>query len=162
MKHTFAAFLAAAFAAGAHAQQPPVTSTPVVPPQPPPVVVPLNPNTGSQFMPIGPPPPLPPLNVILPGPVPTPGPPVPLGGPGFYKSGGVQVGLNGAYPYDSGWYLLAGMDGLTRVSGTFTMVPAGPNPWGCGAGAGGNCGAPGSGFVAGKCRSCSFLHPFKK
>jgi hypothetical protein len=44
---------------------------------------------------------------------------------GFYKSGGVLVGADGYFPFDTGHYLLGGFDGLTRYSGTFVMVPPG-------------------------------------
>jgi len=43
---------------------------------------------------------------------------------GFYKSGGVLVGSNGYFPYDTGAYLLGGTDGLARSMGFYTMVPA--------------------------------------
>ena len=42
---------------------------------------------------------------------------------GYYKSGGVLVGSDGYYPFDTGAYLLGGYDGLTRSTGTFYMVP---------------------------------------
>lgn len=85
---------------------------------------------------VGPPPPLPPP-VAVPGPTPTPGPPVTAPGAGFYKSGGVLVGADGRYPYDTGYYLLGGTDGLARSTGHFTMVyPEPPAGYGAGAPAG--------------------------
>lgn len=42
---------------------------------------------------------------------------------GYYKSGGVLVGADGYYPFDTGPYLLGGFEGLTRYSGTYVMVP---------------------------------------
>ncbi len=94
----------------------------------------------SQF---GPPPPVP-HQAILPGPTPSPGPPIATSGQdGFYKSGGIIVGRNGYFPYDTGAYLLGGTDGLARSMGFYTMVPAAPSnepgasaPSGC---AFGNC-----------------------
>jgi hypothetical protein len=44
---------------------------------------------------------------------------------GYYKSGGVLVGADGYYPFDTGRYLLGGFDGLTRYSGTYYMVAPG-------------------------------------
>jgi hypothetical protein len=41
---------------------------------------------------------------------------------GYYKSGGVLVGADGYYPFDTGNYLLGGFDGLARYSGTYYMV----------------------------------------
>src|SRR5437763_1247902 len=41
---------------------------------------------------------------------------------GFYKSGGVLVGSNGYYPYDTGAILLGGTEGLVRFTGYFAMV----------------------------------------
>jgi hypothetical protein len=46
-----------------------------------------------------------------------PGPAIP-----FNKTGGVVVGAYGFYPFDTGNWLLGGTDGLTRQSGSFTMV----------------------------------------
>jgi hypothetical protein len=65
-----------------------------------------------------------------PAPAPTPAPiviPVTSAKPpsGYYKSGGVLVGADGYYPFDTGHYLLGGFDGLTRSSGTYFMVPSG-------------------------------------
>lgn len=145
-----AAALVLAFAAAAAAQPVPVSPGPTPPPQP---VLIFNPNLGSQFLPLGPPPMGPSLNVPLPGPMPTPGPPLPSGlGTFYYKSGGVAVGAGGAYPYDTGSYLLAGMDGLARSTGTFVMTPASAPTGQTGAG-------NGNGYVAGKCRSHSWLKP---
>jgi hypothetical protein len=48
-------------------------------------------------------------------------------GLGFYKSGGVLVGSQGYYPYDTGAFLLGGTDGLARYTGFFAMVyPSAP------------------------------------
>ena len=45
----------------------------------------------------------------------------------IYRSGGTILGRDGIYPYDSGEYLLGGLDGLTRYSGGFTMeLPSAP------------------------------------
>lgn len=41
---------------------------------------------------------------------------------GYYKSGGVFVGGSGALPFDSGYYLLGGTDGLARVAGSYRLV----------------------------------------
>lgn len=74
------------------------------------------------------PPPATPHQALLPGPTPTPGPPIATTGrDGFYKSGGVLVGGNGYFPYDTGAYLLGGTDGLARSMGFYTMVPAAPS-----------------------------------
>jgi len=71
------------------------------------------------------PPPAIPHQAVLPGPTPSPGPPIATAGQdGFYKSGGVIVGRNGYFPYDTGTYLLGGTDGLARSMGFYTMVPA--------------------------------------
>ena len=43
---------------------------------------------------------------------------------GFYKSGGVLVGADGYYPFDTGDYLLGGTQGLARSTGFFYMVPS--------------------------------------
>jgi len=43
-------------------------------------------------------------------------------GLGFYKSGGVLVGSQGYYPYDTGDMLLGGTEGLARFTGYFAMV----------------------------------------
>lgn len=73
----------------------------------------------------GPPPNIAPHQLVLPGPTPTPGTPVRnTGVSGYYKSGGVLVGSNGLFPYDSGAYLLGGTDGLARSSGFYMIVPA--------------------------------------
>lgn len=39
----------------------------------------------------------------------------------IFKSGGQILGRDGIYPYDSGEYLLGGVDGLARYHGGFTM-----------------------------------------
>lgn len=44
---------------------------------------------------------------------------------GFYKSGGVLVGADGYFPFDTGDYLLGGTQGLTRSTGFFYMIPTG-------------------------------------
>lgn len=44
---------------------------------------------------------------------------------GYYKSGGVIVGADGYYPFDTGAYLLGGYEGLARSTGTYVMVPQG-------------------------------------
>jgi hypothetical protein len=44
----------------------------------------------------------------------------------YYKSGGIFVGADGYYPFDTGPYLLGGFDGLARYSGTYVMVPSVP------------------------------------
>jgi hypothetical protein len=43
------------------------------------------------------------------------------------------VGAYGFYPYDTGDWLLGGTDGLTRQSGSFTMVYPGVFPGASGA-----------------------------
>jgi hypothetical protein len=74
---------------------------------------------------VGPPPDIAPHQTVVPGPTPTPGTPVLNTGEfGYYKSGGVLVGGNGYFPYDSGMYLLPGTDGLARSKGFYMMVPA--------------------------------------
>ncbi len=89
------------------------------------VSVALSASADAQFMEVGPPPLMPSLNPPpVPGPTPAPGPPIATQGGGFYKSGGVFVGANGVYPYDTGLYLLGGTDGFARSTGTFRMVPA--------------------------------------
>jgi hypothetical protein len=84
------------------------------------LLVSLAPAAGAQPVPINPPP----GTVSAPGPIVIPitsaKPPS-----GFYKSGGVLVGADGYYPFDTGPYLLGGYEGLTRYSGSFVMVPPG-------------------------------------
>ncbi len=41
---------------------------------------------------------------------------------GYFKSGGVFVGGTGSLPFDSGYYLLGGTDGLARVAGSYRLV----------------------------------------
>jgi hypothetical protein len=71
---------------------------------------------------------------VVPAPAPVPAPiviPITSAKPpaGYYKSGGVLVGADGYYPFDTGAYLLGGFDGLTRYSGTYYMVaPAAAMP----------------------------------
>jgi len=79
----------------------------------------------AQPVPVAPPGP---GGVKAPAPLPAPAPiiiPVTSAKPpsGYYKSGGVLVGADGYYPFDTGAYLLGGFDGLTRYSGSFYMVP---------------------------------------
>jgi hypothetical protein len=61
---------------------------------------------------------------LIPNPIPLP--PTYKGEPGpampFYKSGGIIVGSTGYFPYDTGSWLLGGIDGQTRQSGAYTMV----------------------------------------
>jgi hypothetical protein len=105
-RFAIAAVLVAVFGSTAGAQpiptvQPKPEPTPVlemVPPVPPPPPAVYQPNV---FVPPGT----------------RPGPAVP-----FHKSGGVVVGAYGFYPYDTGDWLLGGTEGLTRQSGSFTMV----------------------------------------
>ena len=49
-----------------------------------------------------------------------PGPAIP-----FHKSGGVVVGTQGLYPFDTGNVLLGGTEGFHRYAGSFTMVGPG-------------------------------------
>lgn len=47
----------------------------------------------------------------------------------IFTSGGQILGRDGIYPYDSGEYLLGGVDGLTRYRGGFTMeLPSSEGP----------------------------------
>ena len=85
------------------------------------------PGPGAKQAPVAPPGP---GAKVVPLPAPIPAPiviPVTSAKPpsGFYKSGGVLVGADGYYPFDTGAYLLGGFDGLTRYSGTFYMVSPG-------------------------------------
>jgi hypothetical protein len=74
--------------------------------------------------------PAPPTAVPVPNPDPVPPPPVYSGPPGpaipVHKSGGLVVGTNGYYPYDTGLYLLA-ETGVSRQAGFYTMVYPGGN-----------------------------------
>lgn len=108
------AVLAAALGPAAVAQ-PPAPAQPA-PPAPPPEVVPVVPA------PVPPPPAVYRPNVYVP-PGAAPGPAIP-----FHKSTGVVVGAYGYYPYDTGDWLLGGTEGLTRQSGSFTMVHPGVFP----------------------------------
>jgi hypothetical protein len=92
-RFVIAAALAAALGSPAEAQPVPM----MVPPIPPPPAV---------YEP----------NVYVPPGAPL-GPAIP-----FHKSTGVVVGAYGLYPYDTGDWLLGGTDGLSRQSGSFTMV----------------------------------------
>lgn len=88
------------------------------------------PGPGAKEVPIAPPGP---GAKVIPAPAPVPAPiviPVTTVKPpaGYYKSGGVLVGADGYYPFDTGPYLLGGFDGLTRYSGTFYMVSPGAAP----------------------------------
>ena len=85
------------------------------------VVALLAPHCDAQPVPVAPPGPgaaTPPAPIVIP--ITSAKPPS-----GFYKSGGVLVGADGYYPFDTGHYLLGGFDGLTRYSGSFVMVPPG-------------------------------------
>ncbi|MCI0703868.1 MAG: hypothetical protein L0241_22655 [Planctomycetia bacterium] len=93
-RYAIAAALLAVFGTSAAAQ--PVPSVPLPPP-----VLPAAP----------PPPPVRYLPPIIP-----PGPAIP-----FIKSGGIVVGADGYYPYDTGLYLL-GNGGADRYGGYFTMA----------------------------------------
>lgn len=108
-----AAVLVAALAPAAGAQPAPVSPPPVVPE----MVVPLPPE-----LPVPPPPAVYKPNVYVP-PGARPGPAIP-----YHKSGSVVVGAYGFYPYDTGDWLLGGTEGLTRQSGSFTMVSPGVYP----------------------------------
>lgn len=94
--------------------------------QPTPPAVPAAPAVvDAPAVPVPPPPAVYRPNVYVP-PAARPGPAIP-----FHKSGGVVVGAYGFYPYDTGDWLLGGNEGVTRQSGSFTMVapghlPAGP------------------------------------
>ena len=123
-RFAIAAVLVAALGSAAGGQP-----VPTAPPKPQPV-----PEMPVPLPPVLPDPPPPPAvyhpNVYVP-PGATPGPAIP-----FHKSGGVVVGAYGLYPYDTGAWLLGGTDGLTRQSGSFTMVypdvfpaPARRHPW---------------------------------
>ena len=88
------------------------------------VVALLAPHCDAQPVPVAPPGPgaaTPPAPIVIP--ITSSKPPS-----GFYKSGGVLVGADGYYPFDTGHYLLGGFDGLTRYSGSFVMVPPGSFP----------------------------------
>ena len=123
-RFAIAAVLVAALGSAAGGQ--PVPTAPAQPQPVPAMPVPLPP--------VLPDPPPPPAvyhpNVFVP-PGAIPGPAIP-----FHKSGGVVVGAYGVYPYDTGDWLLGGAAGLTRQSGSFTMVapgvfpePARRHPW---------------------------------
>jgi len=86
--------------------------------QPPPTPQPV----PQMALPVPPPPAMYHPDVFVPPGTP-PGPAIP-----FHKSGGVVVGAYGFYPYDTGAWLLGGTDGLTRQSGSFTMVFPGAFP----------------------------------
>jgi hypothetical protein len=97
---------------------------------------------GAQPIPTAPPPPVPAMPTPQPPSLPPVPPPpavyhpdvyVPPGaqpGPAipYFKSTGVVVGAYGLYPYDTGDWLLGGTEGLTRQSGSFTMVAPGVFP----------------------------------
>ncbi len=97
---------------------PVATAQPMPPaqPQPPPAPVP------EMVPPVPPPPAVYRPNVYVP-PNARPGPAIP-----YHKSGGVVVGAYGFYPYDTGDWLLGGADGISRQSGSFTMVAPGVFP----------------------------------
>lgn len=67
----------------------------------------------------------------IPNPNPVPPPPTYVGPPGpgvpIHKSGGTVVGTDGYFPYDSGNWLLGGVQPLSRQSGWYTMVYPGGN-----------------------------------
>lgn len=90
---------------------PPAAAAPAVPAPPAAPVV-----LDSPGVPVPPPPAMYRPNVYVP-PGARPGPAIPL-----HKSGGVVVGAYGFYPYDTGDWLLGGNEGVTRQSGSFTMV----------------------------------------
>ena len=97
----------------------PPSTQPVPKPTTPPTTLPAVPApTPAPFVALPPPPPpavyMP--NVYVP-PGWQPGPAIP-----FFKSGGIVVGAYGYYPYDSGNWLLGGTQGLTRQTGSFTMI----------------------------------------
>lgn len=107
----FGAAMIAAFSSVALAQPVPGTT--------------LQPSTVPQTLEPLPPPPPPAVyypNVYIPPGSPA-GPAIP-----FFRSGGVVVGAYGYYPYDTGVWLLAGTQGLTRQTGSFTMVYPAPPP----------------------------------
>lgn len=117
-----AAVLVAALGSAAGAQPIPAVN----PPGPPAPAVPAPPAVvEAPAVPVPPPPAVYRPNVYVP-PAARPGPAIP-----YHKSGGVVVGAYGFYPYDTGDWLLGGNEGVTRQSGSFTMVapgylPAGP------------------------------------
>ena len=116
-----AAALVAALGPPVEAQ--PTPTVPSVPPaQPKPQPVPEMRTPLPPVLPEPPPPAVYQPNVYVP-PGATPGPAIP-----FHKSGGVVVGAYGLYPYDTGDWLLGGTEGLTRQSGSFTMVYPGAAP----------------------------------
>lgn len=111
MRALSAAVLVAVLAPAAGAQPAPA------PPAVPVMAIPFPPE-----LPVPPPPAVFQPNVFVP-PGARPGPAIP-----FHKSGGVVVGAYGFYPYDTGNWLLGGTEGLTRQSGSFTMVGPGVSP----------------------------------
>lgn len=79
----------------------------------------LSPAAGAQPAPVTV---SPPVAVLPTVPAEFAGPAIP-----FHKSGGVIVGTRGLYPFDTGDWLLGGTEGLSRYSGSFTMIgPGGP------------------------------------
>lgn len=87
----------------------------------------LAPLAEAQYGPVQPSPPVPIRPPVAP---PSPGPiviPITSAKPpsGYYRSGGVLVGADSYFPFDTGAYLLGGYDGLTRYYGSFIMVPPG-------------------------------------
>jgi len=108
-RYVIAAVLLAAFGSAALAQAPPPGGVVLPPPRP--VAGPVMP--GGPVAPVGP--------YAQPNPWPN----------GYYKSGGVLVGADGNYPYDSGMYLLGGTD-TARVTGYFRMVMPPPGAGGAG------------------------------
>jgi hypothetical protein len=98
-QYTFAIVLTASFAAVANAQPPTLTPGPTPPPG-----SALLPGQWTKDIVIG---------------VTGSKPPS-----GYYKTGGELVGADGYYPFDTGWYLLGGYEGLARKSGTFYVIPS--------------------------------------
>jgi hypothetical protein len=86
----------------------------------------LAPLAAAQYAP----PPSLPVPIRPPTAPPSPGPvviPITSAKPpsGYYRSGGVLVGGDGYFPFDTHSYLLGGYEGLTRYWGSFVMVPPG-------------------------------------
>jgi hypothetical protein len=117
-RFVIAAVLVAALGPAVGAQQPIPTQPPPKPQPVPAMPVPQLP----ELPPVPPPPAVYHPDVYVP-PGARPGPAIP-----FHKSTGVVVGAYGFYPYDTGEWLLGGTDGLTRQSGSFTMVAPGVFP----------------------------------
>ena len=97
---------------------PVAAAQPMPPAQPQPAPAPVL----EMVPPVPPPPAVYQPNVYVP-PSARPGPAIP-----YHKTGGVVVGAYGFYPYDTGDWLLGGSDGISRQSGSFTMVAPGVFP----------------------------------